>query len=270
MKGVEMSVSKMTHWERVTAAVAGEAVDRVPVSLWRHFPESDRDPARLAEACVAWQRMHDFDLVKFMPGGTYGVEDWGATSADVGSLIGARAVIKPGVTAAEGWPRLARLSPTEGQLGREVKALALAAEALGGDVPILQTLFSPFGVRYDRLVLDALAGESKFTMVHFHGNDVMFGQVLQYPANMMNWHDRRSELDLGGAMSRFGGVLVGGLNEAVTLPKGPIEAIKQEVRNAIAQTKGRRLMIAPGCVIPIATPESHYRAVIEAVNEMPH
>jgi hypothetical protein len=26
-------------------------------------------------------------------------------------------------------------------------------------------------------------------------------------------------------------------------------------------------MIAPGCVIPIATPDSHYRAVIEAVNE---
>jgi uroporphyrinogen decarboxylase len=338
MKGVEMSVSKMTDWERVTAAVAGEAVDRVPVSLWRHFPESDRDPARLAEACVAWQRMHDFDLVKFMPGGTYGVEDWGATSADVGSLIGARAVIKPGVTAAEGWPRLARLSPTEGQLGREVKALALAAEALGGDVPILQTLFSPlttaiklagdrvfadlrrrpdlleaglaiiaetiigfaraclrvgahgvffatqcasyrmlteaehlrFGVRYDRMVLDAVAGESTFTMLHLHGNDVMFDQMLDYPANMMNWHDRRSELDLAGAMSRFGGLLVGGLNEAVTLPKGPIEAIKQEVRNAIAQTKGRRLMIAPGCVIPIATPESHYRAVIEAVNEMPH
>jgi len=73
MKGVEMSVSKMTHWERVTAAVAGEAVDRVPFSLWRHFPESDRDPARLAEACVAWQRMHDFDR-----------------AAPTGSKIGAR------------------------------------------------------------------------------------------------------------------------------------------------------------------------------------
>jgi hypothetical protein len=40
MKGVEMSVSKMTHWERVTAAVAGEAVDRVPFSLRRALPGS--------------------------------------------------------------------------------------------------------------------------------------------------------------------------------------------------------------------------------------
>jgi uroporphyrinogen decarboxylase len=40
------------------------------------------------------------------------------------------------------------------------------------------------------------------------------------------------------------------------------------VRNAVAQTGGRRLMIAPGCVVPIATPEAHYRAVIDAVQEM--
>jgi uroporphyrinogen decarboxylase len=51
----------------------------------------------------------------------------------------------------------------------------------------------------------------------------------------------------------------------VTLPQGPIVAIGNEVRDAIAQTGGRRLMIAPGCVVPIATPESNYRAVIDAV-----
>jgi hypothetical protein len=27
------------------------------------------------------------------------------------------------------------------------------------------------------------------------------------------------------------------------------------------------LLIAPGCVVPIATPDSHYRAVIDAVGE---
>ncbi len=329
-----MPQPKMTHWERVTAAVAGKAVDRVPVSLWRHFPGLDRDPVQLAEACVAWQRAHDFDLVKFMPGGTFGVEDWGAVSADIGSPIGARVVAKPGVTSAEAWPRLAWLSPTEGQLGREVKAVALAAEALRGEVPILQTVFSPlttaiklagprvfadlrrhpdlleaglviiaetilafaraclhaganglffatqcasyrlltaaehrrFGVPYDRLVLDGVAGEATFTMLHLHGDDVMFDQTLDYPVNMLNWHDRRSELDLGGALRCFPGLLAGGLNEATTLPNGPVGVIAEEVRDAIAQTAGRRLMIAPGCVVPIATPEAHYRAVIEAVN----
>jgi len=328
--------SAMTHWERVRAAVAGEAVDHPPVSLWRHFPETDLDPVKLAAASVQWQRTYDFDLVKFMPSGTYGVEDWGATSAFLGSPIGARSVIRPGVTSAEAWPRLAHLLPTKGRLGQEVAALGLAAEALNGTVPILQTVFSPlttafklagdrvfadlrrhpdlfeaglaiiadatlafaraclragahglffstqcdsfrvlneaeyrrFGVPYDRRVLDGVAGESSFTMLHLHGDDVMFDLMLDYPANMVNWHDRRSELDLAGAMGRFDGLLVGGLDEETTLPHGPVQAIRAEVRNAIAQTNGRRLMIAPGCVVPIATPDSHYRAVIDAANEM--
>ena len=124
-----------------------------------------------------------------------------------------------------------------------------------------------FGAAYDRRVLDALAGESRFTMLHLHGNDVMFDQLLAYPANMANWHDRRGELSLADATSRFPGLLVGGLNEDVTLPNGPIAAIKAEVRDAIAQTGGRRLMIAPGCVLRIATLEAHCRAVVEAVRE---
>lgn len=327
----------MTHWERVAAAVAGQAVDRMPVSLWRHFPDIDLDPHRLAQAVVRWQQTYDFDLVKFMPAGTYGVEDWGATSAYLGAATGTRTVTKHGVTTAEQWPRLARLSPQAGRLGQEVKALSLAAAALKDEVPILQTVFGPlttafklagdrvfadlrrrpdlfeaglaiiadttlafaraclqsgahglffstqcaslrmlndaehlrFGVPYDRLVLDGVVGgDATFTMLHLHGNDVMFDQVLDYPANMLNWHDRRSDLNLAGARQRFGGLLVGGLNELTTLPQGPIEAIKGEVRDAVAQTNGRRLMIAPGCVIPIATPDAHYRAVIDAVIEL--
>ncbi len=125
-----------------------------------------------------------------------------------------------------------------------------------------------FGVAYDRLVLDGVAGELKFTLLHLHGNDVMFEQVPDYKVNMLNWHDRRSDIGLADGMQRFEGLLVGGINEATTLPQGPIDAIRAEVRDAIAQTGGRRLMIAPGCVVPIATPEAHYRAVIGTVKEM--
>jgi uroporphyrinogen decarboxylase len=326
----------MTHWERVTAAVAGQAVDRVPVSLWRHFPEIDLDPARLAKASVDWQRTYDFDLVKFMPAGTYGVEDWGATSVYHASPIGTRTIASHGLTAVEEWPRLAKLSPREGRLGQEVKALSLAADALKGDVPILQTVFGPlttafklagdrvfadlrrrpdlveaglaiiaettiafakaclqagahglffstqcanfrivneaehlrFGAAYDRKVLDAVKSDCTFTMLHMHGMDVMFDQLLDYPVNMANWHDRRSELDLAGVGHRFAGLMAGGLDEEATLPQGPVEAIKSQVRDAIAQTSGRRLMIAPGCVVPISTPDAHYRAVIDTVKEM--
>lgn len=330
-----MPASKMNHWDRLAATIAGEPVDRIPVSLWHHFPEIDLDPAKLAEASIRWQRTYDFDLMKFMPAGTYSVEDWGAQSAYLTSPIGTRTIVKHGVTEAEQWPQLARLSPKAGRLGSELKALSLVAEAMKGEVPILQTVFSPlstalklagdrifadlrrhpdlfeaglaiiaettldfaraclragahglffstqcanfrmltaaeharFGTRYDRIILDGLVGESKFTMLHMHGCDVMFDQMLEYPVNMVNWHDRSSELDLADVSRRFGGLLAGGLDEETTLPNGPIDAIRNQVKDAITQTGGRHLMIAPGCVVPIATPASHYRAVMDAVGE---
>jgi uroporphyrinogen decarboxylase len=331
-----MQKSPMTHWERLKAAMAGQAVDRVPVSLWRHFPVIDIDPVKLAEATIRWQRSYDFDMLKYTPDGTFGVEDWGAVSAYLDSQGGFRQVVKPGLTAAEAWPRLPRLSPKEGRLGREIQAITQVADAFRGEVPMLITLFNPmtlafklagdrifadmrrrpdlfeaglatiaqttidfaraglragahgvffstqvasyrmlsedehrtFGVRYDRMVLDALAGESQFTMLHLHGNDLMFDQLLDYPANMVNWHDRHSELDLTGAKARFAGLLAGGLDHEGTLMKGPVEAIKAEVRDAIEQTGGRRLMISPGCVGQVPTPDSHYRAVMDAVAEI--
>ena len=36
---------QMNHWERLQAAIRGEAVDRPPISLWRHWPQIDQDPA---------------------------------------------------------------------------------------------------------------------------------------------------------------------------------------------------------------------------------
>ena len=113
------------------------------MALWKHFPVEDQDPAKLAALTVDWQRRWDSDLVKFMPSGTYSVEDWGAKSEFQGAGNGARAVVVPGVTRPEGWLALHRLDPAKGVLGAQNAALATAAKALGGSVPILQTLFSP-------------------------------------------------------------------------------------------------------------------------------
>ena len=83
----------MDHWQRIEAAMAGTATDRMPVALWRHFPVDDQDPGKLAAHTLAYQHAWDFDLVKFMPSGTYCIEDWGATTAysdRVGAAIALR------------------------------------------------------------------------------------------------------------------------------------------------------------------------------------
>jgi len=325
----------MTHWERVRAAVKGEDVDRVPISLWKHWPVDDETPEGLAAVTISWQREYDFDLVKFMPTGTYGIEDWGAETIYQPNYRGIRTVTKFGLTDTEQWPKLEHLDVTKGYLGNQIAALRLAAEELDNTVPILQTIFSPlttarklagervftdlrlhpetfkeglqiiaettvrfalesiragahgmffasqcdtyhllnkaeykeFGEYYDLIVLNAIKKETELNMIHAHGEDLMFDLMAGYPAQMINWHDRLTWPTLSEAQKEFSGLLVGGINEWQTLLNGPVDAIRAEVKDAIAQTGGRRLMVAPGCVIPGHVPATHIRAAIQAATE---
>jgi uroporphyrinogen decarboxylase len=152
----------MTHWERIRVALKGEETDRAPISLWRHWPVEDETTQGLASAMLRWQREYEFDLVKFMPTGTYGIEDWGAETKYIPNTGGTRTIIKFGVTEAEQWPRLAQLDVSRGYLGKEIEALRLAAEELNNTVPILQTIFSPL------TTARKLAGERIFTDLRLH------------------------------------------------------------------------------------------------------
>ncbi len=152
----------MTHWERIEAALKGDAVDRPPVSLWRHWPGEDDTAQGLAAATVKWQKAHDFDLVKFMPTGTYSVEDWGAKTTYVHNPSGSRTVTAPGLTTADEWPRLEALDVSKGFLGQQNEALRLTAETLADSVPILQTVFSPL------TTARKLAGDRVFTHMRRH------------------------------------------------------------------------------------------------------
>ena len=119
----------MDPWQRVEAALKGEAVDHPPIALWRHFPEDDQHVDKLVAHTLDWQRRWAFDLVKFMPSGTYGVEDWGAVSAYGGQANGARAVVGPRVVHTDDWLAIRDLDVRRGSYGRQNQALKAAAAA---------------------------------------------------------------------------------------------------------------------------------------------
>jgi len=104
-------------------------------------------------------------------------------------------------------------------------------------------------------------------MLHAHGDDVMFDTLAAYPVEMMNWHDRTAEPDLRGAAPRFPGLLVGGINEYGALLRADTGGVADEVRDAIAQTGGRRLMLGPGCVVPISVTDASIEAAMRAARE---
>lgn len=133
----------MERRERLERTFAGEAADRTPVALWRHFPGDDQRSADLARAIVEFQMTYDWDFVKLTPANAYSVIDYGVQDIWEGSASGTRTISKHAVTRSLDWTALRTLDPQRGEIGKALEALRLASDALGDDVPIIMTVFSP-------------------------------------------------------------------------------------------------------------------------------
>ncbi len=133
----------MTKRERLEATLHGEAVDRLAVALWRHFPVDDQDPHELAISTVAFQRQYDFDFVKVTPASSFCLRDWGAKDVWQGEPEGTRAYTCRPVQSPEDWRALPVLDPRAGALGRQLRCLELIRSELGQTTPIIQTIFNP-------------------------------------------------------------------------------------------------------------------------------
>ncbi len=141
-------MKKMSKWERIEAALHGGEVDRVPISLWKHYHLQDRAPGQLAEITLALHRQFDTDLIKLTPSGLYPLQDWGATirfgtDDDTSPLI-----VQPIVASADEWETLPRLNVTKGALGRELEMIHHVAAGLDGTAPFMMTIFSPLTLAY--------------------------------------------------------------------------------------------------------------------------
>lgn len=135
-----------TKRKRLEAAIAGEAVDRLPVALWRHWPGDDQDAAALAAAHLKWQADYDWDLVKVGPASSYSVVDWGLREQWEGHIEGTRKTTYLPVRAPADWEGLRPLDPSQGMLAEQIKALRLVGEGLRGKTPFIATIFSPLSM----------------------------------------------------------------------------------------------------------------------------
>ncbi|MCL5265352.1 MAG: uroporphyrinogen decarboxylase family protein [Chloroflexi bacterium] len=136
----------MTRTERVMAALRGEPADRVPVGLWGHSYLKEWTHEGLAEAMLDFRRRYDWDFLKVNPRASYHVEDWGAKYEPSGEAHKGPIFADGPIKSARDWNGLWVLDPNKGVLGEHLKALELIRDGLAGDVPFIQTIFSPLGV----------------------------------------------------------------------------------------------------------------------------
>jgi len=121
-----------------------------------------------------------------------------------------------------------------------------------------------FGKEYDLQSLQP-AKAGWLNMLHLHGQDVMFDQVVDLPINIINWHDRETAPSLAEAKERFPGVLCGGLRRYESIVLGTPEEIKAEAQDAIEATNGTRFILGTGCVTPIMAPHGNLLAARQVV-----
>lgn len=124
--------------------------------------------------------------------------------------------------------------------------------------------FQEFSRPYDIQILES-AKPLWLNALHLHGENVLFDQVVDYPVQALNWHDRSIRPDLAEGLQRFRGVVCGGLRRIESMVLGTLAAIQAEAFDAIRQTAGQRFILGAGCVVPITAPYGNLMAARNAV-----
>jgi uroporphyrinogen decarboxylase len=122
-----------------------------------------------------------------------------------------------------------------------------------------------WGIEYDMPVMEAFAGKAPFNILHNCGANIYFDLLADYPVQAISWASTLpGNPTLGEGKQRADKAVMGGVAEKTTLVDGTPEQVEAEVREAIAQTGGERLLVAPGCSIPPRTPRANLEAAARA------
>src|SRR5262249_57200631 len=93
-----------------------------------------------------------------------------------------------------------------------------------------------FGEPHARGILEAVREPSRLTVLHCHGERLMFARLAALPADVWNWDDRRAGPSLAEGKALVSGAVQGGLNQWTTLQDGSAPAAHAEAQDALEQT----------------------------------
>lgn len=136
----------MNKRERVTAALHGQEVDRAPISFWGHDFLREWSAEGLAAAMLESVQTYDYDYLKVNPRATYYTEAWGCRYRPTHDPKRGPEVEHWVLREASDLETIRPVDAQHGPLGEQLEALRLIADGLGGDVPFVQTIFSPLSV----------------------------------------------------------------------------------------------------------------------------
>lgn len=111
------------------------------------------------------------------------------------------------------------------------------------------SLYHEFGLTYDSKIVSALRPRSKLLMLHLHGSLPRMELAQELPVDWVNWEDRDSVPSMATASQTLPVGLAGGLPRSAAQYGNSAQACCRYIDDAVYETTGSRLLLAPGCVL---------------------
>ena len=139
----------LSHKERIQNLLAGESIDRTPVSFWRHFYHREHSAESLADAMLSFQDKFDWDFMKVNPRAGYHVQPWSAKIHFSANEFVKTQIIDYPVKKLEDWRRIEPVKLSAPVFQEQLQALHLIGQALKGELHFVETIFSPLSIAGD-------------------------------------------------------------------------------------------------------------------------
>jgi uroporphyrinogen decarboxylase len=109
--------------------------------------------------------------------------------------------------------------------------------------------FRTYVAPYDHKALGG-ARRGRFNILHLHGENIRFKDVLDYPVHALNWHSWETSPSIAaGMLAARGKYIVGGIDRR-SITVNDISAIAQQIFAVFDETCGSdRMIFAPSCTI---------------------
>ena len=125
--------------------------------------------------------------------------------------------------------------------------------------------YAEFENKYNEPIMKLATELTKFNIIHIHGPNTYFEELVKLPSNAINWHDRWIDPPVEEARKITDKCLLGGIHEK-WLTNADTSEIYDDIHAYVKRAGREGLIVTPGCCLETTCPEANKLAMSIAVH----